>query len=201
MAVMAEWQSKKWEVSAKKIIALEEFSTSYKLKKENNNDAAGKPATNVRGKELQTMFFNTVLSDSIGVDTRKEIESWASLVGASGPFLLAGQRFGPEKFMLTDVNLAEVILDDYGRIRTATLNLSFLEDAGEASKDKAKSNGSGSGAGAAKTSAAKVSSPGVAPASAATKTALGISPSASDKATKKTKNPQMTKAAKTGVKL
>ena len=187
MAIIAKWLNKTWEVSPKKIFQLDGLTTSYALLADSNDDAEGKPSSNIRGLDLQPLTFDTFLSDAVGVDVRAEIESWGSLVGESGAFVLAGRRFGPAKFQLTKVKATEVIVDDLGRFRQAKLNLAFQEDAPEASSNKSNNNNA----------SAKLPALGVA--SSATYKELGISGSAAnigastaDKSAKKPNNAQLT---------
>jgi hypothetical protein len=139
MAIIAQWLSKQWEVTPQKIVALDALATSFKLIKDENEDAEGKPATKHRRLDLQPLTFETFLSDSVGIDVRAEIEEWSLLVGESSPFLLGGKRFGPEKLLLTDVSVSDIIIDDLGRFRQARVSTSFTEDAPEAAKNKQKS--------------------------------------------------------------
>jgi hypothetical protein len=176
MAVMAQWQGKKWEVSPERIIALEGLTTSYKLKAETNNDAAGSPSLNERGRELQPLAFTMMISDAAGVDVQAEITSWGGLVGSAGPFILAGNRFGPEKFALTEVGVTETKIDDLGRIRAAKIALTFIENAEEAAKEKPSTS----------EASQENPTPGISlkTASAETYTALGIGPTSTAKADK-----------------
>lgn len=172
MAVIASWKNKKWEVSPSKIYNLEGFSTSFKLKVDQNQDKEGSPATNVRGRELVPLSFDVTLSDVVGINVRAEIESWAALIGEAAPFYLGGKRFGPELMQLQSVDVSDVIIDDLGRIRSAKLRLSFEEYADEAAKAK----------------------PGATPTST-----LDIGPNSQDKASKKPANPQLAQATSTGM--
>jgi TusA-related sulfurtransferase len=129
MTLIASWMDKSWEVSVNRIYNLENLSTTFKLKTDKNEDKEGTPPINVRGNELIPLSFEVPLSDVAGVDVRAEIDSWAKLVGGSGPFYLGGKRFGPERMQLQTVDVGDVIIDDLGRIRSARLSLEFEEDA------------------------------------------------------------------------
>jgi len=172
MVVIASWKNKKWEVSPNKIYNLEGFSTSFKLKFDQNQDKEGSPATNVRGRELVPLSFDVTLSDVVGINVRAEIESWAALIGEAAPFYLGGKRFGPELMQLQSVDVSDVIIDDLGRIRSAKLRLNFEEYADEAAKAK----------------------PG-----ATTTSTKDIGPSSQDKIAKKPANPQLDQATTTGI--
>jgi hypothetical protein len=126
MAVMAKWRDKTWEVSPSKVMALQNLSTSYKLKAEQNTDVEGSPATNERGMELVPLSLDMTLHAALGVDILAELESWRQRIRLSGPFLLAGRQLGPT-MQLQQVDLSNVQLDDLGRIRVATIALSFEE--------------------------------------------------------------------------
>lgn len=138
MAVMAMWRDKTWEVSPSKVMALQNLSTSYKLKAEENTDVEGSPATNERGMELVPLNLDMTLHAALGVDILAELESWRQRIKLSGSFLLAGRQLGPT-MQLQQVDLSNVQLDDLGRIRVATIALSFEEVADTASTAPATS--------------------------------------------------------------
>jgi hypothetical protein len=208
MATIASWNGKQWEVSSKRIMTIENFTTAYKLKTENGDDSEGKAPSNVRGLELMPLSFTTHISDAVGIDVRTELESWGALVGQTAPFILGDKPLSDTDFRLLDISLSSTFLDDLGRIREANLNMNFEEYAGEAAKDKpistaiaataAKTPGVAkepapaktSGSGTKKDTNSKLSVT-VTENINATKSALGIGASSKDKAAKKTTNPQL----------
>lgn len=127
MATMAKWGSKTWEVSSKKILALEGLSFSYEQAADDNTSTEDKKTTNERGTELFPLSFSTTLHSGAGVDVRKEIESWEKLVTKVNTFYLNGKRLGPSKLQLRKVSVGDVTLDDFGRMRLAKLSLEFKE--------------------------------------------------------------------------
>lgn len=182
MAVMAKWSSKSWEVSSRRVAALNGISAGVKLNTENSDDKAGSPATKTKALELQTMNFDFDLATVAGCDVREEYESWTALVGQFAPFFLAGRRFGPANMLLTAVNLSDTTLDDFGRILKGKISITLAEYAEEASSKKASTGGK-SGSGAAGVSA------GVGP----RLSAVSVGASSSDKSAKKPNNTQLTK--------
>ena len=126
MAVMAKWRDKSWEVSPQRVTAIENLSFAYSQKADNNSTAEGSPPTNERGTELFSMSFSCVLHSGAGVDVMKEIESWQKLVTKTGVFYLNGKKLGP-KLQLRKVSVGSTTLDDYGRLRLATLSFSLKE--------------------------------------------------------------------------
>ena len=191
MAVMAQWNSKKWEVSNRKIVALNGLSAGVKLNTENSDDKAGSPATKTKALELQSMTFDFDVAAAAGCDARYEYESWTALVGQYAPFILAGRRFGPANLLLTGVQLSDTTLDNLGRILKGKITINLSEYAEEASSKKASGSSSTGSSGSSGSKKA---------AGVATYNELGISSSAasvgassSAKATKKPNNTQLTK--------
>lgn len=126
MAIMAKWGSKTWEVSANKITALEGLAFSFQQVADNNTSTEENKTTNERGTELFPLSFTTVLHSGAGVDVRAEIESWQSLVTKVDYFYLEGKRLGP-MLQLRKVAVSNVKLDNFGRMRLATLSFEFKE--------------------------------------------------------------------------
>mgnify|MGYP000925790197 CR=1 FL=1 len=173
MSIVAQWLSKKWEVSPHRVQNISNLSTSYKLKTETSSGSNGSTVTKVLGLEPQQIKFESQISDAVGVNVEDEIKSWESLVGQSGVFYIGGKSFGRNKMQLTSVDVTETVIDDLGRIRSAKISFLFTEDT-TSMKSSKKSN---------KTTAA----------SSATYTALGISPSSADKSQKKPVNTQLSR--------
>lgn len=126
MATMAQWGSKKWAVSAKKVYALQGLSFSFAQVADNNTSTEEKKTTNERGTDLFPLSFTTTLHSGAGVDVRAEIESWKKLVTKVNYFYLGGKKLGP-KLQLRKVAVSNVQLDDLGRMRLATLSFEFKE--------------------------------------------------------------------------
>lgn len=126
MAVMAKWGPKTWEVTASKVLALDDLSFSFEQVADNNTSTEEKKTTNERGTELFPLSFSTVLHSGAGVDVRDEIESWKALVTKVNYFYLNGKRLGG-KLQLRKVSVNEVRLDNFGRMRYAVLSFEFKE--------------------------------------------------------------------------
>jgi len=126
MAIMAKWRDKEWEVSPKKVNAIQNLSFGYEQKAEDNKATEGVPLTNERGLEMFSITFSNVLHSGAGVDPRKEIESWEKLVTKTGKFFLNGKQLGPT-LQLRKVNVSNITLDDLGRMRLATLTFTLKE--------------------------------------------------------------------------
>jgi hypothetical protein len=126
MAIMAKWGSKTWEVTPQKVVALEGLAFSYSQVADNNTSTEEKKTTNERGTDLFPLSFTTLLHSGVGIDVRAEIESWKNLVTKVNYFYLGGQKLGPE-LQLRKVSVSNVRLDDFGRMRLATLSFEFKE--------------------------------------------------------------------------
>ena len=126
MAIMAEWGDKTWEVSPEKVNALKGLGFSFAQVADNNSTTEEKKPTNHRGKELFSLTFTTVLHSGAGVDVEAEIKSWEKLVTKVNYFYLGGELLG-DKLQLRKVGVSVDHLDDFGRIRVATLSFEFKE--------------------------------------------------------------------------
>lgn len=126
MATMAKWGPKTWAVTPQKVVALEGLAFSYSQVADNNTSTEEKKTTNERGTDLFPISFTTVLHSGAGVDVRAEIESWKKLVTKVNYFYLGGKKLGP-KLQLRKVSVNNVKLDDFGRMRLATLSFEFKE--------------------------------------------------------------------------
>ena len=126
MATMAKWGPKTWAVTPQKVVALEGLAFSYSQVADNNTSTEEKKTTNERGTDLFPLSFTTVLHSGAGVDVRAEIESWKKLVTKVNYFYLGGKKLGP-KLQLRKVSVNNVKIDDFGRMRLATLSFEFKE--------------------------------------------------------------------------
>ena len=126
MATMAKWGSKIWAVSPRKVVALEGLSFSYSQVADNNTSTEEKKTTNERGTDLFPLSFTTLLHSGAGVDVRAEIQSWEKLVTKVNYFYLGSKKLGP-KLQLRKVSVSNVKIDDFGRMRLATLSFEFKE--------------------------------------------------------------------------
>ena len=126
MATMAKWGPKTWAVTPQKVVALEGLAFSYSQVADNNTSTEEKKTTNERGTDVFPLSFTTVLHSGAGVDVRAEIESWKKLVTKVNYFYLGGKKLGP-KLQLRKVSVNNVKIDDFGRMRLATLSFEFKE--------------------------------------------------------------------------
>ena len=131
MAITATFKTKEgtktWQVSPSYIMDFDGFSTSYELNAESNTAVEGSPLSNQRGMKKKTLSFYSHLVGALGIDVRKEFESWESWIGLTGTLKIGGKKFGPN-WLLTSVKPADVKIDDSGRFRSMKLTYSFEEN-------------------------------------------------------------------------
>lgn len=131
MAITAAFTTKKgtktWQVSPKYIMDFDGFSTSYELNAESNESVEGSTKTNQRGLKKKSLSFSSNLNVALGIDVRKEFESWEKWIGLTGILKIGGKKFGPN-WMLTSVKPSDVKIDDSGRFRSMKLTYSFEEN-------------------------------------------------------------------------
>ena len=136
-----KWGSKEFNVDSNQLYTFFDFSTNYKLAANESNDDAGKPATNIKGTELRDMSFSLLLSESVGINTQQEIESWSEMLekGDAYEFYLAGKPQGKYKWQLKQIDISEAVFDNKGIIRQCLMILAFKEYVAQAAKEKVKS--------------------------------------------------------------
>lgn len=129
-SVMAKWGPMKWVLKSNKILPIQnDLSIEYAL------DDNGK-------KEKIPVSFSYAPAAVTGTDVKKEIERWKKLVGKAYPLYIGKKRFGPSKLKLTSVNASDINVYAGGRITSAAIDLSFMENKKKSSKtSKKKSNG------------------------------------------------------------
>jgi len=167
MATMAKWGPKTWAVTPQKVVALEGLAFSYSQVADNNTSTEEKKTTNERGTDLFPLSFTTVLHSGAGVDVRAEIESWKKLVTKVNYFYLGGKKLGP-KLQLRKVSVSNVKIDDFGRMRLATLSFEFKEYESDTTSVKVSTSALKVGASTSAKSAKKTENKAVAKAEAKT---------------------------------
>ncbi len=185
MSVMARWNSKTWEVSSRRVAALNSISAGIELDTDKADDKAG---FSTKALKPQTLSFDFNLATVAGCDVRAEYESWTNIVGQCAPFFLSGRRFGPANYLLTSVSLGDTILDDFGRILQGKITVALMEQVKESGRKKSTSASSrGSNSGDKRTAGvATYNELGI------RASALNVGASSSDKASMKPYNMQLT---------
>ena len=127
MEYTALWGPKGFIISPSKIVPLLDLTTSFAVKTESGNDTSGTASTNNMGRELQTVSLSTLYVRGAGVDPRGQIEEWEAQVGKAYPLYIEGKRFGPQKLMLTSVDVSDVLLNNKGKFLQCAVALKFEE--------------------------------------------------------------------------
>lgn len=119
MAIMAKWRDKTFEISTNKVNPMKNLSTSTTIKGDDSKSKKEKT-------ELVPISFDVDIHANAGLNPQTEYESWCSLIKETGVLYIHGRAFGRET-RLKEVSLSGVQFDDFGRIRFATIGLSFEE--------------------------------------------------------------------------
>jgi hypothetical protein len=125
--IQASWHKRKFKIDKKHILTLEELSSSWGIitdTVETKHDEKIK----VKGRSLQTVSFVANVNLATGIKPEAEMNAWVKLVGTSAPLYIGGRRFGPKYLMLKQCDGGDYILDNFGRIVSVALTLSFVED-------------------------------------------------------------------------
>ena len=131
MAITATFKTKEgtktWQVSPSYIMDFDGFSTSYELNTQSSTAVEGSPISDKRVMNKKTLSFSSNLVSSLGIDVRKEFESWEGWIGLTGILNIGGKKFGPN-WLLTSVKPTDVNIDDSGRFVSMKLTYSFEEN-------------------------------------------------------------------------
>lgn len=130
MAMQIKWRDTKYQVTTRKIKAIESFSYAVKV---NKDGSTGK----VKGKEPQTISYKVKLGAAAGVNVRSELNKLAKRVGKVGKVIINKKRFGPAKMRLNDIS-SDVKVDSNGRFIEADVTLNYEQK--KKAKKKSKKN-------------------------------------------------------------
>ncbi len=144
---IATFQNKVFQVSGNRKYPLDGLGWSSALNTESQEKLKSKPSTYIKGEDLSPLNFTIPLRADLGIDVRKEIESWESILSNQSPdfFILGTKPIGKNKWLLKSVGVSETEIDGKGFIRKATLKLDF-EEYVRAGKAEAKQNNSATSA-------------------------------------------------------
>lgn len=141
---IATFQKKIFQVSGDYKYPLNGLGWSSALNTESQEKLKSKPSTYIKGEDLSPLSLTIPLRTALGMDVRKEIESWEAILSKQSPdyFILGTKPIGRNKWLLKSVGVSETEIDGKGFLRKATLKLDFEEfvRAGKAEAKKVKSN-------------------------------------------------------------
>lgn len=130
MSIQATWRDMTWEISPQRIAALGEISTETAVKRVSDSTQG---QSKITGLELQRLSLSYFTSFEAGGNPREEYQTWESKLGLYAPLRIGGSRFGPSNFQLRSTSIDNTQIDAQGRIRSATINLEFVEYADQIS--------------------------------------------------------------------
>lgn len=147
MGVVASWGSKTFLISDDQLYSFEGFSTEISLASDEQRDDGGKPATNVKGADLEKLSFSLKVGADYGSMARREKDEWHELLagGTAYPFVLNGKPWSEGDFQLKKVGVSEPRFGPNGEMIFATLALEFQEWQGQAAVQKKTSANKASG--------------------------------------------------------
>lgn len=121
MAIMCKWGGMTFEVSGNRVNPISDFSTAAEKKAK---DSKSKKS----GTELETVSFSFVCHSGAGADPEEEYYAWRSLIGQTNYLYIHGEKWWSNRLELQKVSLGSVKQDDFGRMRLATISLTFKEE-------------------------------------------------------------------------
>ena len=125
--IQGSWRDISFTINSNTVIPIEDLSASFAALTDSVESDVNEHIE-VKGSKLRTASFTVRPSLAVGVNPEKWLEDLAWRVGISAPLYIGGRRLGPPYFMLEKVDASEFIIDNFGRIVSNTLSLSFIED-------------------------------------------------------------------------
>jgi hypothetical protein len=149
---IATFQKKVFQVSSNSKYPLDGLGWSSSLNTESQEKLKSKPSTYIKGEALSPLSFTIPLRADLGINVRKEIESWEGILSKQSPdyFILGKKPIGKNKWLLKSVDVSETEIDGKGFLRKATVKLDF-EEYVRAGKAEAKTSATASTTAIAKT--------------------------------------------------
>ena len=127
--IIGQWGAKTFEVSEDKLFSPEGFASDLALASDEQRDDGGKPATNVKGADLEKINFSIQVGRDYGTDARNEKEDWHKLLaeGTAYPLILDGIPWSQGDFQLKKVGISELVTNGQGTPLRMVLALEFQE--------------------------------------------------------------------------
>ena len=139
---IASFRNKIFTVNSNKIYTFSDLQYSSNYETEAQDVEGKKPSTYKKGSGLNTMSFSIKLDASFKVNPRKEMTDWENIkaTGTPYPFILGNKSLGLNKWLLLDVSVSDMNIDNTGKILSANLNLKFEEYVRPGSKSSTSSS-------------------------------------------------------------
>lgn len=140
MSTVAKWNGVYFKVSSSKVNPITDFSTSYAIKTDENNDTSGTKKSNTRGRAAEEPSFSVKYLAAAGAKPRSEFTKWRARVGKKDYLYIGKTKYGANKFKLMSVDVSDVLLDNKGRTIQAVVTLHFKEIITKKKKSSKKSS-------------------------------------------------------------
>jgi hypothetical protein len=126
---IAVFQKKIFQVSSNKKYTFIGLSYGDEIQTEQQDKIKSKPSTYVKGAGLAKLSFSIPLNVELGINVRKEIDEWESILLAAQPsiFMLGNKPLGQNKWLLKSRSVSDEVIDNVGNMLKATLKLDFEE--------------------------------------------------------------------------
>lgn len=136
--IVGQWGPKTFQVTPDKLHSPEGFTSSLGLASDEQRDDGGKPATNVKGADLEKVSFKIQVGRDYGTNARNEKDEWHKLLaaGTAYPLILDGIPWSAGDFQLQKVSAAEMTTNGTGAPVRMVLSLEFQEWQDQAAAQK-----------------------------------------------------------------
>ncbi|MEA5135712.1 MAG: phage tail protein [Candidatus Fimivivens sp.] len=115
---------------------LSEYSVSFGVNTDKQEQQTGKPATLVKGAQLSTIAFTIHLMKTLGVNPESVIAQAQKLceAGVPYPLIIGNKPASTNRFLLTAVSIDDTYLNGAGKILSTKMKLQFEEFVKEGTK-------------------------------------------------------------------
>lgn len=143
--IVGQWGPKTFKVTEDQFFSPEGFISELSLASDEQRDDGGKPATNVKGADLEKIGFSIQVGRDYGTNARNEKEDWHKLLakGTAYPLIFDGAPWSAGDFQLQKVNISELTTNGRGAPVRMVLSLQFQEWQEQAAAQKKTSTNKG----------------------------------------------------------
>lgn len=145
---IASFAGKEFSVSTNRIYPFTDLALSGSISTESQERVGQKPATYIKGLELESFSISIPLIAQIKLNIRTEFADWQKIRDSRIPyfFILAGKPIIQNKLLLKSVDLSDTVINSNGIILKGTLQLKFEEYVAAGSAEKSSKTRENEGA-------------------------------------------------------
>ena len=134
MVKQAEWNDIEWGPTSGQLATISSLKISRAIKTEEKESSKGGNKTIVKSLEAEQLSVTYNASFAGGLDPRGEFDMLKKCAGMQDYFILNGTKISQQTFELEEINLANTVLNNDGRILAGELTLNFATESAPSTK-------------------------------------------------------------------